>query len=70
MEEINSLLTFMLVIIPLGAGARVGYCLLVTTFDEEDAKTMKTRARNALVFAAVAECILPLIKLLLSYFGK
>lgn len=68
MEGINSLISFLQLIIPLAAAARVAYCLLIAGISEEDAKAMRVRARNALIFTVLAEVLLPLLDLFLSYF--
>lgn len=70
MDELNSILNFLLYLIPIGAGARIGYCFLMISVNEEDSKTLKIRARNAAVFAVIAECTVPFVKLIFSYFGR
>lgn len=66
--ELNNVITFLQVIIPIGAAARVAYCLIIASINEEDGPCMKVRARNAILFTIVAEVILTLLNLLKSYF--
>lgn len=68
MEDIQLLITFLLILIPLGGGARIVYCLTVMAADSDEEKTYKVRIRNVLVFVALAECVAGLLKAVLSYF--
>lgn len=68
MEEIQSLITYMLFIIPLGAVARIVYCLFMLSMDTDEEKSYKVRIRNVMVFTVLAECITGLLKVVLSYF--
>lgn len=68
MEQIQQLITFMLVIIPVGAAVRIGYCLIVLSMDSEEERSYKVRIRNVIVFTVLAETIAGLLKVVLNYF--
>lgn len=68
MEQIQQLITFMLIIIPAGAAARIGYCLVVLAMDSEEERSYKVRIRNVIIFTVLAETIAGLLKVILNYF--
>ena len=68
MDTINGAITFFLIIIPVGALARVVYCLIAMSMDGDEEQTYKVRIRNVLIFCAIAECIVGLLDYFKSYF--
>lgn len=68
MDTINDAITFFLIIIPIGAAARIGYCLIARAANPDDSDSYKVRIRNVLFFCVAAECIVGLIDLFKSYF--
>lgn len=68
MDPINDAISFMLIIIPIGALARIVYCFCAMSVDSDGEQTYKVRIRNALIFCVFAECIIGLIDLFKSYF--
>lgn len=55
MDHIKALIQILLVVIPIGAAARVAYCLIVINMDGDEEQSYRKRIRNALVFMAIAE---------------
>lgn len=68
MDTINDIITFLLVLIPIGAGGRVIYCLMAMSADTDEEKSYKIRIRNVLIFTAFAECVTGLVKGALPYY--
>jgi hypothetical protein len=68
MDTINDVIKFMLIIIPIGAVARIGYCLTAMAVNQDDCDSYKGRIRNALIFCIASECIVGLVNLFKSYF--
>lgn len=68
MDTINNMITFMLIIIPIGTLARVVYCFSAMAVDGDEEKTYKVRIRHALIFCVAAESIVGLVNLFKSYF--
>lgn len=68
MEAIQSLINLLLVLLPIGCGARVTYCLVARSVDEDGEQHYKQRMRNALIFLALGESITGLISVVLGYF--
>lgn len=67
MDTINDLITYMLIIIPIGTLVRVVYCITAMAADNDEEKTYRVRMRNALIFCVAAECIVGLVDVFLSY---
>ena len=55
-------------LLPIGCGARVIYCLVARSVDEDREQHYKQRMRNALIFLALGESITGLISVVLGYF--
>ena len=70
MEHIQSLINFLLVIIPVGGSLRIMYCLAARNANEDEAASYKVRIKNLGVFIVFAETITGLLKGILSYFGR
>ena len=68
METIQDLISFFLVIIPIGAAARITLCCIYAAMSE-DPSTYKKRAKNALIFAILAECSTCILNIVARYFG-
>lgn len=65
---INSLITVLLVIIPIGAAARLIYCALKAAASEEEAPVMKKRAKNIIVFTIIAETAMGIVATVIRYY--
>ena len=68
MDTIQELITLFLIIIPIGAAARITLCCIYASM-AEDPSTYKKRAKNALIFAILAECATGALNLVARYFG-
>lgn len=68
MDHIKALTSALLVIIPIGATARIIYCLTVKNMDSDEEKSYDVRIRNILIFTVVAESIAGLLTWASSYF--
>lgn len=67
-EIVRGLITFFLILIPIGAGVRITFCAIGSMSDEEKTGEYKRRGKNALLFAVVAELLTGLVALFLSYY--
>lgn len=67
MDEIQELIHWLLVILPLGVAARIIYCLCCIPTDSENEATNKRRIRNALIFLVLAETVTGLLAVISSY---
>lgn len=67
MENIDMLINWLLVLIPVGVLARVIYCLCYIPVDEEQSALYKRRIRNCFLFLVVAETAAGLLKVIESY---
>lgn len=65
---ISLIVNFLLLIIPIGAAARVIYCAIGAAVNEADAPMYKKRAGHAIAFAALAEVVVAIITLVMSYY--
>ena len=68
MDTIQGFITFLLVLIPIAASARIVACIIYIQMDE-DPGPHKKRIRNALIFVVASECIGGLFSLVVSYLG-
>lgn len=68
MDHIKSLCNIMLAVIPLGAAARIAYCLIAMNADEDEAAGHRKRIRNVLIFTIAAETMTALLRLAGGYF--
>lgn len=69
-STIQDLITAMLVIIPLGAAARIVYCAIAIMGDEEKKPEYKRRIRNILGFVVIAEVMVGLVNVLINYYQQ
>lgn len=69
MEQINQMITWLLVIIPLGGAARVLYCLAAISIDMDARDTYQKRIRHVLMFVAISESVSGLLKIVAGYYG-
>ena len=69
METIQGFITLLLILIPAGGGARIVYCALAMTADQENSASYKRRIRNLIIFIILAECVSGILALVASYFG-
>lgn len=67
MDEIQELIHWLLVILPLGVAARIIYCLCCIPTDSENEATNKRRIRNALIFLVLAETVTGLLAVISGY---
>lgn len=67
MSYINEAINVMLVLIPLGASARVAYCIICIINDPDDEKMYRKRIKNIIWFTIIAECALSIISLIKAY---
>lgn len=67
-QTMRQLMQALQMLVPIGVGARVIYCLCQIPLDEEQAQTYKRRIRNALVFLVLAETLLGLAAIVEDYF--
>jgi len=68
MDSLNEMIDYLLILIPIGALARIVYCCCAMAADSDEDKSYKVRIRNTLVFTALAEGIMGFINLIISYF--
>ncbi len=68
MDGIAVLVGILHILIPLAAVPRLIYCLICMAMDEDQAVTYKRRARNAVIFVAVSQCIAALILTIQRYY--
>jgi len=68
MDEILSFTVLLQILIPIGGGMRILFCLIYMSV-EEDPVAYKKRIRNVLIFIVFAECIGVAFRVALSYFG-
>lgn len=68
METLEQLTLALLIVIPCGAVARIGYCALKMGTDDEERGKMKKRIKNILVFLVIAVCLASLISIFTIYF--
>lgn len=67
MAELQELIRWLLVILPLGVAARIIYCLCCIPTDSENEATNKRRIRNTLIFFVLAETIAGLLSIIANY---
>lgn len=68
METIQGFISFLLLLVPVGTTVRIVLCLIYATAEEDPAPYRK-KARNALIYAVLAESIAGILKLAAGYFG-
>lgn len=68
METIQEFIRFFLIIIPLGAAARITACCVYAAM-AEDTTPYKKRAKNTAIFAVLAECVAGFLEVIALYFG-
>ena len=68
MDELQGMITFFQIVIPIGGGMRILACLNYMAMDE-DPTSYKRRIRNALIFIVLSECITSVLNAALSYYG-
>lgn len=69
MDEVQDLITFMQVIIGVGAVARLTYCFIAKAMDDEGKTGYNKLIKNTVIFAVSAGIITEIIKLIQSYFS-
>lgn len=69
MEKINEMITWLLILIPVGSGARILYCLAAMPVDEDAVDSYRKRIKNILVFVAIAESLTGILKAVAHYYG-
>lgn len=67
MDTMLAIRSYLLIIIPVGVALRVASCLIYM-YTSEDGSSAKKKIRNALIFLVLAETIVGLSQLVLSYF--
>lgn len=68
MEQINELITLLLILIPAGGGVRILYCLISISGDEPSEDGMRRKIKHVLWFIVIAECLMGFVKVLMEYF--
>ena len=68
MNELNSVITALLILIPLSAVPRAIQCLHMIMTDSEQEGSYRKRLKNLLIFVAVAECALNVVYWIRNYF--
>lgn len=68
MSYINELIYALMALIPLGAGARIGYCVCKIMGDPDQEYSMKRRIKNLAAFVVISECALSVISIIKNYF--
>lgn len=67
-QTMRQLVQVLHVLIPIGVGGRIIYCLCHIPLEEENAQTYKTRIRNAFIFLILSETVLGLAAIVEDYF--
>lgn len=68
MDQINQIISALMVVIPIGAAPRAISCLGQIISDADQEHTYRTRLKNLFLFVIIAECALSVIQLVRSYF--
>ena len=68
MDQLNEIITVLLILIPLSAVPRALQCLNMIMTDSEQEGSYRRRLKNLLIFVAIAECSLSVIYWVRSYF--
>ena len=68
MDLVKQMADALILLIRVGVGMRVVYCLIKIAVNEEEASIYKKRARNTVFFYVLAELIWELKELLLRYY--
>lgn len=66
--DIQDLINYFLIIIPLAGAVRIIYCLILISADNDEEKSYRIRIRNLIIFIILAECIIGTFMVLTSYF--
>lgn len=66
---IDSLINWLLGLVPLGCGIVAVRCFIGMSTNEDDYTMFKKRLKNALIFCVIAECLVGLLKIIASYYG-
>lgn len=69
MDLIKQMADAFIMLIRVGAVFRVVYCFVRMGMNEDEAGMYKKRARNAVAFYVIAECIWQLKELILGYYS-
>lgn len=71
METLQSFMTFLLILVPLGAALRIVLCLgyMSACQEEHEAAAYKKKALNALKYAVLAEGVSAILTIVINYFG-
>lgn len=69
MDLVKEIADALIMLIRVGVGMRVVYCLIKIAVNEEEASIYKKRARNTVIFYVLAELIWELKELVLEYYG-
>jgi hypothetical protein len=69
MDLVKEMADALIMLIRVGVGMRVVYCLIKIGANEEEASIFKKRARNTVFFYVLAELIWELKELVLKYYS-
>lgn len=69
MEQIENMIGWLQIIIPIAGAARIVYCLAVMSADEDAAASYRKRIRNILIFLVFSECVTGVFRMVASYYG-
>lgn len=68
MDQLNDLISFLLLLIPIGGAMRIAACLVYMNL-EEDSAQYKKRIKHVFYFIVLAECFTGIFKAVVSYYG-
>lgn len=68
MEQVLSLISWLLVVLPVAAAARIVYCLCCIPTDGDNESSYKKRIRNTLIFVVLAETVMGLLRVVAAYY--
>lgn len=65
---INQIANVLMVLLTIGAGARIAICLIQINSDPEQEATYRRRIRNVLIFFILAQTLVGLLAIVEDYF--
>ena len=69
MDDILTLIQWLLIVIPVGVGITVVRCLISIAVSGDEAPSYKKRMVNAVIFLAPAESAMALVYVIAGYFN-
>lgn len=68
MAQVRSLISWLLVVLPVAAAVRIIYCLCCLPTDSGNESSYKQRIRNTLIFVVLAETVMGLLRVVAAYY--